>query len=261
MIAAMTDASAAALFDLTGRVAVVTGGSRGLGREMVLAFAEQGADVVIASRKLDACEAVVAEIEDQGGEAIFVETDVSDEDQVEALVETAVDTYGGLDYAFNNAGIDGASEPTSEQPMDNWADVIDINLKGVFLSMRAEIPAMLESGGGAIVNTASIAGVVGFPGLSPYVASKHGVNGLTKAAAVEFADDGVRVNSICPGVIKTPMVEESEAAATEQSIAATPMGRLGEPEEIGDAAVWLCSDDASFVTGETMVIDGGYVTQ
>jgi NAD(P)-dependent dehydrogenase (short-subunit alcohol dehydrogenase family) len=145
--------------------------------------------------------------------------------------------------------------------MDNWADVIDINLKGVFLSMRAEIPAMLESGGGAIVNTASIAGVVGFPGLSPYVASKHGVNGLTKAAAVEFADDGVRVNSICPGVIKTPMVENTDAEAADQAVAATPMGRLGEPEEIGDPAVWLCSDDASFVTGETMVIDGGYVTQ
>jgi NAD(P)-dependent dehydrogenase (short-subunit alcohol dehydrogenase family) len=242
-------------------VAIVTGASRGIGAAAAKRFAEEGATVVAADVIVEDGEETVADIEAAGGEAIFVETDVSDEDEVQAMVETAVDTYGGLDYAFNNAGIDGASEPTSEQPMDNWADVIDINLKGVFLSMRAEIPAMLESGGGAIVNTASIAGVVGFPGLSPYVASKHGVNGLTKAAAVEFADDGVRVNSICPGVIKTPMVEDTDAEAADQAAAATPMGRLGEPEEIGDAAVWLCSDDASFVTGETMVIDGGYVTQ
>jgi NAD(P)-dependent dehydrogenase (short-subunit alcohol dehydrogenase family) len=179
------------------------------------------------------------------------------------MVETAVDTYGGLDFAFNNAGIEGANHSLSDQPMDNWDRVIDINLKGVFHAMKAEIPALLEHGGGSIVNTSSIAGKVGFPEISPYVATKHGVIGLTKTAALEYSGEGIRVNAICPGVIDTPMVERASGnnEAVEGAIAATPLGRLGEPAEIGDAAVWLCSDDASFVTGETMVIDGGFTSQ
>jgi len=245
-------------------VAIVTGGSTGIGHAAALRFAAEGANVVVADVNVDDGEQTVAEIREAGGEATFVEADVSDETDAEAMVQTAVDTYGGLDFAFNNAGIEGESDPSSEQPTSNWDRVIDVNLKGVFLGMRAQIPAMLEDGGGSIVNTASIAGVVGFPGLSPYVASKHGVIGLTKTAALEYGRDGVRINAICPGVIETPMVQRSQEETPEQMeqvTAATPMGRLGQPEEIGDAAVWLCSDDASFVTGESLVIDGGYVTQ
>lgn len=244
-------------------VAIVSGASSGIGESAALRFAEEGARVVAADVDVEGGEATVEEIEGMGGEATFVETDVSDWDDVQAMVETAVDSYGGLDFAFNNAGIEGASEPASEQPMDNWETVIDVNLKGVFMAMKAELPAMLESGGGSIVNTASIAGVVGFPELSPYVASKHGVLGLTKTAALEYSEEGVRVNAICPGVIDTPMVERAseDSEAVEGAIAATPIGRLGEPEEIGDVAVWLCSEDASFVTGEAMVVDGGYTSQ
>ena len=250
--------------DLTDSVAAVTGASTGIGRAAALKYAEEGASVVAADVNVEDGEQLVEDIEAAGGEATFVETDVSDEADVQAMVEAAVDTYGGLDAAFNNAGIEGETDSAAEQPMDNWERVIDVNLKGVFLCMRAEIPAMLERGGGAIVNTASIAGVVGFPGLSPYVASKHGVIGLTKTAALEFGSENVRVNAICPGVIDTPMVQrssEENPESMEQVTAATPLGRLGEPEEIGDAAVWLCSSEASFVTGESFVIDGGYVSQ
>jgi NAD(P)-dependent dehydrogenase (short-subunit alcohol dehydrogenase family) len=244
--------------------AIVTGGSTGIGRSCAERFGEEGANVVIADVNVEDAERTAEIVREAGGEATFVETDVSDPEDVEAMVETALDAYGGLDFAFNNAGIEGETEPAGEHPLDNWEQVIDVNLKGVFLGMKYEIPAMLETGGGAVVNTSSIAGLVAFAGLSPYVASKHGVLGLTKTAAVEYAGEGVRVNAISPGVIDTPMVqrsEEDDPEMMEQVTAATPQGRLGEPEEIGDAAVWLCSDDASFVTGETLVIDGGYVAQ
>jgi len=250
--------------DLHDRTAIVTGASGGIGEAAAKRFAEAGANVVAADVKVEDGEATVADIADAGGEAVFVEADVSDPDDVAAMVETAVDTYGGLDYAFNNAGIEGESEPMADQPLDNWARVIDVNLKGVFLGMRAEIPAMLADGGGAIVNTSSVAGQVAFPEISPYVASKHGVIGLTKNAAVEYSGQGVRVNAVCPGVIETPMVAQSREEDPEMMEAvtrATPLGRIGQPEEIGDAAVWLCSEEASFVTGETMTIDGGYVSQ
>ena len=245
-------------------VAIVTGASSGIGRAAARRFAEEGARVVAADVDADGGSETVEAIRDAGGEATFVETDVSDRADVEAMVETAVDRYGGLDFAFNNAGIEGGNDSLVDQADDNWERVIDINLKGVFLGLRAEIPAMLDDGGGVIVNTSSIAGVVGFQGVSPYVASKHGVIGLTKTAALEYGREGVRVNAISPGVIETPMVDRAAAANPEMIEAvseATPMGRVGDPEEIGDAAVWLCSDDASFVTGETLVIDGGYVSQ
>jgi NAD(P)-dependent dehydrogenase (short-subunit alcohol dehydrogenase family) len=245
-------------------VAIVTGASSGIGRAAAMRFAEEGASVVAADVNADGGAATVDEIRDAGGEATFVETDVSDRSDVNAMVEAAVDRYGGLDFAFNNAGVEGRNDSLVDQSDDDWERVIDINLKGVFLGLQAEIPAMLDDGGGVIVNTSSIAGVVGFQGVSPYVASKHGVIGLTKTAALEYGREGVRVNAISPGVIQTPMIERSETANPEMVEAvseATPMGRIGEPEEIGDAAVWLCSDDASFVTGETMVIDGGYVSQ
>lgn len=220
--------------------------------------------MVAADVDADGGSETVKAIRDAGGEATFVETDVSDRAAVEAMVETAVDRYGGLDFAFNNAGIEGRNDSLVDQGDDDWERVIGINLKGVSLGLRAEIPAMLDDGGGVIVNTSSIAGVVGFQGVSPYVASKHGVIGLTKTAALEYGREGVRVNAISPGVIETPMVERAATANPEMIDAvseATPMGRVGDPEEIGDAAVWLCSDDASFVTGETLVIDGGYVSQ
>jgi NAD(P)-dependent dehydrogenase (short-subunit alcohol dehydrogenase family) len=245
-------------------VAVVTGAGSGIGRQTARRFAAEGARVVASDVDADGGEATVESIREEGGEATFVAADVSDPADAAATVETAVERYGGLDFAFNNAGIEGANEPTADQPMDNWERVIDVNLKGVFLGMRAQIPAMIERGGGVIVNTSSIAGVVGFRGVGPYVASKHGVIGLTKAAALEYGDEGVRVNAICPGVIQTPMVDraaEDDPEMIESVSAATPIGRIGDPEEIGDAAVWLCSDDASFVTGEAMVIDGGYVAQ
>ncbi|QSG10169.1 SDR family NAD(P)-dependent oxidoreductase [Halapricum desulfuricans] len=248
---------------INDKVAVVTGASTGIGHAAALRFAEEGASVVAADVNVEDGEATAEEIEEMGGEATFVETDVSDWDDVQAMVDTAVDTYGGLDFAFNNAGIEGENEALGDQPLENWEQVIDVNLKGVFQSMKAEIPVMLDGGGGSIVNVSSIAGEVGFPQISPYVASKHGTIGLTKTAALEYSGEGIRVNVIAPGVIETPMVEASaeENETTQQAIAATPLGRLGKPEEIGDAAVWLCSDDATFVTGETFVIDGGYTSQ
>jgi NAD(P)-dependent dehydrogenase (short-subunit alcohol dehydrogenase family) len=245
-------------------VAIVTGASSGIGRAAARRFAAEGASVVAADVDAASGEDTVDMIHEDGGEATFVETDVSDRDDVEAMIATAVERYGGLDFAFNNAGIEGHNDSLVDQSDDDWERVIDINLKGVFLGLQAEIPAMIEDGGGAIVNTSSIAGVVGFQGVSPYVASKHGVIGLTKTAALEYARDGVRVNAISPGVIETPMVERASTANPEmiEGVSeATPMGRIGDPEEIGDAAVWLCSADASFVTAETLVIDGGYVSQ
>ena len=246
---------------ISGSTAIVTGGGSGIGREAAVRFGEEGANVVVVDVDVEGAEETADHVRDAGGDATVVETDVSDPEAVEAMVETAVDTYGGLDYAFNNAGIEGESEPSGEHPLGNWDQVIDVNLKGVFLAMKYEIPAMLESGGGSIVNTSSIAGLVGFPNLSPYVASKHGVIGLTKTAAVEYSGEGIRVNAISPGVIDTPMVarsQEDDPESMEATKAATPIGRLGQPNEIGDAAVWLCSDDASFVTGAALVIDGGY---
>lgn len=248
-----------------GSVAVVTGGSTGIGRAAALKFAEEGASVVIGDVNVEEAEKTVSMIEEAGGEATFVETDISEEADVARMVDTAVETYGGLNFAFNNAGIEGESDPMADQTMTNWDRVIDTNLKGVFQCMRAEIPAMLEtSGGGAIVNTSSIAGEVAFPDIAPYVASKHGVVGLTKNAALEYSAQGIRVNAVLPGVIDTPMVDRSrdgDPEMIEQVSAATPIGRIGQPEEIGDAAVWLCSEEASFVTGESMVVDGGYTIQ
>lgn len=249
---------------LTGKVALVTGGSTGIGRASALTFAREGAKVVVADVVVDKAEETVQLIKEAGGDARFVKTDVTQAAEVEALVQQVVDTYGRLDCAHNNAGIEGAVATTAEYKEEDWDRVIQVNLTGVWLCMKYEIPQMLKQGGGAIVNTASGAGLVGAPGMPAYVASKHGVVGLTKTAALEYAKSGIRVNSMCPGVIETPMVERltgGNPGMMEGFVANHPIGRAGRPQEIAESVVWLCSDAASFVTGHAMAVDGGITAQ
>lgn len=249
---------------LNGKVALVTGGSSGIGRATALALAREGAKVVVADVMVEGGQETVRLLTATGGQGLFVKTDVSRAAEVEALIGRAVATYGRLDCAFNNAGVEGAFVTTSEYSEADWDRVVAINLKGVWLCMKYEIAHMLRQGGGAIVNTASGAGLVGVPNLSAYVASKHGVVGLTKTAALEYAKAGIRVNAVCPGVIQTPMVARltsNRPDLSEALVAAEPMGRTGRPEEVAAAVVWLCSDAASFVTGHALSVDGGYVAQ
>jgi len=249
---------------VAGKVAVITGAGSGIGRATALAFAREGAKVVVADIVVAGGEETVQMIKAAGGEAIFSKTDVTKAAEVEALVKKTVETYGRLDCAFNNAGIEGEVGLTADCTEENWDRVVNIDLKGVWLCMKYEIPQMLKQGGGAIVNTASVAGLVGFQGIPAYVASKHGVNGLTKTAALEYAKSGIRINSVCPGVIHTPMVERffrANPQASEAMSALEPVGRLGKPEEIAEAVVWLCSDAASFVTGLPMAVDGALTAQ
>ena len=249
-----------------GKVALITGGASGIGRATALAFAREGAKLIIADRNEEGGQQTVHLIKENGGEAIFVKTDVAQATAVEALISKAVETYGRLDCAHNNAGI--GSRPRvllHELTEESWERVISINLKGVWLCMKYEIIQMLTQGGGALVNTASIMGLVGSWSRSgAYNASKHGVVGLTKTAALEYATSGIRVNAVCPGYIRTPLIEEALTSNPEmeaQIVARHPVGRMGTPEEIAEAVVWLCSDAASFVTGHTMTVDGGYVAQ
>jgi len=247
-----------------GKVVLVTGGGSGIGRATALTFAREGAKVVVADVIVAGGEETVRMIKAAGGEAVFVKTEVTQAAEVEAMVKKAVETYGRLDCAFNNAGIEGEMAPTAECTEENWDRVVAIDLKGVWLCMKYEIFQMLKQGGGAIVNTASVAGLVGFQGIPAYVASKHGVNGLTKTAALEYAKSGIRVNAVCPGVIHTPMVErffKTNPQISEAMTALEPVGRLGKPEEIAEAVVWLCSDAASFVTGLPMAVDGALTAQ
>jgi NAD(P)-dependent dehydrogenase (short-subunit alcohol dehydrogenase family) len=245
-------------------VSLVTGGASGIGRAAALAFAREGAKVVVADVQAEGGEETVRMIRETGGQATFVKTDVSKAAEVEMLVKKAVDTYGRLDFAFNNAGTEGTMAPTADCTEDNWDRTISINLKGIWLCMKHEIPQMLKQGSGAIVNMASVAGLVGFRGLPAYCASKGGVVQLTRTAALEYAKAGIRVNVVCPGVIRTPMVERllsGRPEAEEGFIAMEPVGRMGKPEEVAEAVVWLCSDAASFVTGHPMTVDGGLVAQ
>jgi NAD(P)-dependent dehydrogenase (short-subunit alcohol dehydrogenase family) len=247
-------------------VAVVTGGSSGIGKETALAFAAAGSSVVVADLDADGGAAVVAEIEAEGGEAIFVETDVTDPAATERMVQRAVDAFGRLDFAFNNAGIGGAQKPVHELDAEEWQTVVDVNLTGVFNAMRAELDQLLDQDeGGAIVNNSSILGQVGFAGASGYVAAKHGVLGLTKTAALENGESGVRINAVCPGFVETPLLEEggitSDPDMRELIEGKHAMNRLGQPEEVADAVVWLCSDEASFVTGQALGVEGGYLSQ
>jgi NAD(P)-dependent dehydrogenase (short-subunit alcohol dehydrogenase family) len=249
---------------LTGKVAIVTGGSAGIGRATALALAAEGAAVVVADVDAVHGPEVAREIEHKGGRALFVETDVADDAQVAALVARTVTELGGLDIAFNNAGIEGTSAITHECTVENWQRTLAVNLTGVWSCMRHEIPAMLERGAGSIINCSSVAGLVGFATIPAYTASKHGVVGLTRCAALDYAEQGIRVNAVCPGVIDTEMVErftghqpEAEAAL----LASEPVGRLGQPEEIADAVVWLASSRSSFVTGQAIAVDGGFVAR
>ena len=247
-----------------GKVALVTGGSSGIGRATARAFARCGARVVVADVSVEGGEETVSLIHNAGGEAVFVHTDMAQAPEIEHLISKTVETYSQLDCAFNNAGIAGDLSLTADCSEEHWNRVMSINLRGVWLCMKHELPQMLKQGGGAIVNTASVLGLVGIIGQTAYVAAKHGVVGLTKTAALEYAKSGIRVNAVCPGVIQTPMVEgviNAQPELTEGLLALEPVGRLGEPEEIAETVVWLCSDAASFVTGHSMAADGGYTAQ
>ncbi len=245
---------------LDGKVALVTGASSGIGQATALAFARVGAKVVAASRRRAEGEETVRRIQEAGGEAIFVKTDVSKAAEVEALVNKTMYTYGRLDCACNNAGIP-ASGPLTDMSEEDWDRVFDVNLKGTWLSLKYEIPAMLEQGGGAIVNVASGAGVVGFAGYASYCATKGGVIALTRAAAMEYAKSGIRINVVSPGAIETDMMATLPPDILAKITAGHPIGHIGKPEEVAEAVVWLCSDSASFVVGHNMMIDGGYTAQ
>jgi len=244
-----------------GKVALVTGGGSGIGRQACLVFAREGAQVVVCDVAVEGGQETVGQIEQAGGRATFIRADVAQAAEVEALVAKTVETYGRLDCAYNNAGIAGRTARVADDSEQNWERILAINLKGVWLCLKYEIAHMLTQGGGAIVNTASDAGLIGLRRAGAYVASKHGVVGLTKTAALEYAKANIRVNAVCPGPIDTPMLREASERVIDAMATAQPNGRLGQPREIAEAAVWLCSDAASFVTGHPMPVDGGYLAQ
>ena len=243
---------------------MITGGSSGIGRAAALAFARAGAKIVLGNRRLAEGDETVKLVKEQGGDATLVKTDVTKPAEVEALVGKTVETYGRLDCAFNNAGTIGVMARTAECTEENWDYIINLNLKGVWLCMKHEILQMLKQGGGAIVNNASVAGMVGLRGGPAYSASKGGVIQLTRTAALEYSRKGIRVNAVCPGYVLTPMTEEHLKTNPEHEAQIKkyqPLGRLGTAQEIAEAVVWLCSDAASFITGHPLVIDGGSLAQ
>ena len=246
-----------------GKVAIVTGGASGIGRTTCQYYARDGASVVVTDVDEAGGEQTAKMIRDAGGEATFIRADVSVPSDCQSMVDATVEQYGSLDIAFNNAGIGGEQNPTADYSVEGWQRLIGINLSGVFYCMKYEIPAMLNSGGGAIVNMASILGQVGFAGSPAYVTSKHGVIGLTENAAIEYGPLGIRVNSVGPGFIRTPMISELEQneQAYNLLVSLHPIGRLGEPSEVAELVIWLSSDKASFVTGAYYSIDGGYLAR
>jgi len=249
---------------LDGKVALVTGAASGIGKATATLFGKAGAKVVVADVQDEAGETVAKGIRDAGGEAFYQHCDVGDEAQVQAMVGAAEERFGGLDIAFNNAGIEGETGLLADQSRKNWDRTLAIDLTGVYLCLHHEVPALRRRGGGAIVNMSSVAGLVGLPGSSPYGAAKHGVIGLTRDLAIELAQDGIRVNAVCPGAIQTPMIDRYVAGneqAREELVRLHPLGRLGTPEEVAGPVVFLCSDQASFITGQALAIDGGWTAQ
>jgi NAD(P)-dependent dehydrogenase (short-subunit alcohol dehydrogenase family) len=248
--------------ELEGKVALVTGGTSGIGRETAVLFAKAGASVVVAGRREVEGQTTIDLVRATGGDGLFVKTDVSKAVEVEELVQTIVEKFGRLDIAFNNAGVEGVWAPISRQSEEDWDRIIAINLKGVWLCLKYEIRQMLkQGGGGAIVNMSSITGLVGAVGAAAYSASKHGVIGLTQTAALENAKSGIRINAVCPGFTETPMTDRIFRVPGVQKyvVSCQPMGRLGRPTEIAEAVVWMCSDRASFMTGQSLVLDGGFL--
>jgi len=248
--------------ELEGKVGLVTGGTSGIGRDTAVLFAKAGAKVVVAGRRELEGEETIQLIRAAGGDGLFVKTDVSKASQVDALIQRAVEKFGRLDIAFNNAGIEGVWVPIVRQSEEDWDRTIDINLKGVWLCLKYEIRQMLrQAGGGAIVNMASINGLIGAAGAAAYSASKHGVIGLTKSAALETARSGIRINAVCPAVVETAMGERlfGAPAVRKYVLSCHPIGRFGKPMEIAEAVVWMCSDRASFMTGQSLVLDGGFL--
>jgi NAD(P)-dependent dehydrogenase (short-subunit alcohol dehydrogenase family) len=248
--------------ELEGKVGLVTGGTSGIGRETAVLFAKAGAKVVVAGRRELEGNETVELIRSAGGDGLFVKTDVSRASEVDTLIQKAVERFGRLDVAFNNAGIEGVWAPIIRESEEDWDRTIDINLKGVWLCLKYEIRQMLKQGGsGAIVNMASITGLVGAVGAAAYSASKHGVMGLTKTAALENAKSGIRINAVCPGFTETPMADRvfRVPAIHKYVLSCHPIGRFGRPTEIAEAVVWMCSDRSSFMTGQSIVLDGGFL--
>ncbi|CAA9357052.1 3-oxoacyl-[acyl-carrier protein] reductase [uncultured Leptolyngbya sp.] len=243
---------------LENKVALVTGATSGIGKATALALGKAGAKVVFSGRRAQEGEATAALIRNAGAECLFVRSDVSSEEDVKALVQNTIATYGKLDCAFNNAGIEPPAKPLHEQPVEDFDKLMSINVRGLFLCMKYEIQQMLTQKSGVIVNNSSMGGLIAFPGVSPYIASKHAVMGLTRSAALDYAKQGIRINAVNPGLIATAMMDRFSSGSADDFASMVPMGRMGQTEEVAQAVVFLCSDAASYITGQPLVIDGGF---